>query len=157
VIVHYLLESDTHKKCIKVEVSNGNGSQFKAKMVREYLGDNGITQLFAQPNTSEEIGTIKSFQAMLNNSIGNKEYDTLEELESRLNIFYNTCFVVRLHCSICNLPPRVFKLLWVNKLIKMEKSKKYKAKFKLIIPYYQSNRYLSTKKRKKCDHRAMRG
>lgn len=156
VIIHYLQESDTLKKGLKVEVRNDNGSQFEAKMVREFLEENGITQVFTHPYTPEENGHIESFHAILNNSIGNEEYETLQELESRLKNFYNTYNNIRLHSSICNLPPQVFKLLWEDKLVKIEKGKKYKTKFKLLIPYYQINKYVSTKKRKKNDHRAMR-
>jgi len=156
VIVNCLQESDILSKGIKVEVRNDNGSQFEAKMIQEYLLENGINQVFTHPYTPEENGHIESFHAILNNSIGMEEYETLKDLENRLKVFYNTYNNIRLHGSICNLPPQVFKELWLDKRIKLVKREKQKTRFKLLIPYYQINNYLAQRKRKKSDHRAMR-
>ena len=61
VIVNYLQPADLIKKGLHVEIRNDNGPQFAARMVREFLLENGIHQVFTYPYCPEQNGHIESF------------------------------------------------------------------------------------------------
>ena len=74
------------------------------------------------------------------------------QLKERLEKFYIIYNHTRIHGSICNLPPIIFKLLWQGKKVKCIKNKKRNSiKFKLQMPIYEVNKYLKERKIKKND------
>ena len=61
VIVNYLQPADLMKKGLHVEIRYDNGPQFAARMVREFLLENGIHQVFTYPYCPDQNGHIESF------------------------------------------------------------------------------------------------
>jgi len=137
VIKKYLQPADMLNQPINVEVRNDNGSQFAAKIIREFFLENHLNQVFTHPYTPQENGHIESFHAILSNSLGKNPFWSLSELEAKLNNFYPKYNAIRLHSSIANLSPYQFWILWENNLIERQVLPHKKVKFKLKIPYQQ--------------------
>jgi len=135
VICNYLQPADLLKKNIHIEVRNDNGPQFGAKIIRQFFEQNHLNQVFTHPYTPQENGHIESFHSILSNAIGTQVFWDMEELISRLTVFYEKYNNVRLHGSIANLPPRMFWNLWQEGKITRKVLKNKKAKFSLNIPY----------------------
>lgn len=155
VIVNHLQGADIINKELKVEIRSDNGSQFEAKMIQQYLKDNYLEQVFTHPYTPQENGHIESFHAILSTAINNESFVDLEHATKRLKVFYDTYNNIRLHGSICHLPPVVFKLLWQNGHLSLIKNGN-KTGFKLNVRYCEVNELIKMLKNKKTYKRAMR-
>jgi len=136
-IANYLQPADCLQKQLHIEVRNDNGPQFIAKLVRDFLEENHINQVFTHPYTPQENGHVESFHAILKNALGSKPFWSLQELEMRLEIFYHNYNHIRIHSSIANLPPKLFWACWEGKLIERKIMDKMKVKFKLKMPYQE--------------------
>jgi transposase InsO family protein len=148
VIVNELQQKRNDVNEMVVEVRSDNGKQFEATIVKKMLRENKIDQVFTHPYTPEENGHIESFHAILGKSIDHLDFEGLSELEERLNSFYEDYNQKRIHGSTCNLPPNIFRELWIDKKIKLiEDKKKNEIRFKLLIPMYGVNQYLQNKKK----------
>lgn len=139
VITDHLQENDMLSKGVDIEIRNDNDKRFSAKMVQQFFADNFLNQVFTHPYTPEENGHIESFHKTLSQALENQHFDTLEQLETRLAIFYNNYNNHRTHGSICGLTPFLFNQQWcignIERLVVDQKKKK--IKFKLLIPKYQ--------------------
>jgi len=122
---------------IHIEVRNDNGPQFIAKDLRSFFEENGLNQVFAHPYTPQENAHIESFHAILSNSIDSLAFSSIEELEERLNIFYENYNNSRIHSSIAGLTPVLFWRLWGKNLIERRVTSKRKVKFYLKGEYQQ--------------------
>jgi putative transposase len=70
--------------------------------------------------------------------LGSQAFWDLDQLLTRLTIFYEKYNNVRLHGSIANLTPALFRELWDKGMIERNVNEKTKrVKFKLKIPYQQ--------------------
>jgi putative transposase len=148
VIANELQQKRNDVNQMAVEVRSDNGKQFESTIVKKMLKENKIDQVFTHPYTPEENGHIESFHAILSRSIDNLDFDSLSQLEERLKSFYTDYNQKRIHGSTCNLPPNIFRELWIDKKIKMiEDKKKNEIKFKLLIPMNKVNKYLQNKKK----------
>ncbi len=137
VIEHYLQPADLKDKGLAVEIRNDNGPQFAATMVREFLAENGLNQVFTYPYCPEQNGHIESFHSILSEHLDRFYFDTLEQLQATLERFYAKYNKVRLHGSIACLPPLVFWELWNKGMVTMYQTEKGKTKFKISVPYWQ--------------------
>lgn len=137
VIANHLQPADLLQKQIHIEIRNDNGPQFGAKMIREFFEENHLNQVFTHPYTPQENGHVESFHFILTKALANQAFWDIEDLETRLTVFYEKYNNVRLHGSIANLPPRVFWDLWDEKKISRSVLKNKKVKFTLKIPYQQ--------------------
>ena len=137
VITQHLQPADQLRKQIHIEIRNDNGPQFGAKVIRQFFEQNHLNQVFTHPYTPQENGHVESFHAILSNALNNQVFWSLEELETRLTVFYEKYNNTRLHGSIANLPPRLFWELWDKGLIEKTELENKKVKFKLMIPYHQ--------------------
>jgi putative transposase len=152
VIAEHIQPYGRKKKGFKVEVRSDNGKQFESTMVREYLLENELNQVFTHPYTPEENGHIESFHAILGASIEDEEFGNLNHLISRLKSFYSTYNNNRIHGSICNLSPVIFKLLWRDNKVSLVKDKTKNAiRFKLKMNMNEVNKYHKSKKIEKND------
>ena len=83
-----------------------NGSEFTAKIVREWLGKVGVKTLFIEPGSPWENGYIESFNGKLRDELlAREQFDTLFEakvLIERWRREYNT---IRPHSSLGYRPP----------------------------------------------------
>ena len=137
VITNHLQANDMLEKGISIEVRNDNDPRFSAKMVQEFFEANHLNQVFTHPYTPQENGHIESFHAILGKSLDQKHFETLDQAEIHLALFYIKYNQVRLHGSIANLPPMTFWQQWELGNIKRIELPKKKIKFKLLIPYHQ--------------------
>jgi transposase InsO family protein len=137
IIANHLQPADLLSKKIHIEVRNDNGPQFGAKVVRQFFEQNHLDQVFTHPYTPQENGHVESFHAILSSALGKRVFWDLEELETRLTVFYEKYNNTRLHASIANLPPRLFWELWDKGLVERKELKNKKIKFKLLVPYQQ--------------------
>lgn len=137
VIINHLQEEDMLSKGIDIEIRNDNDKRFSAKMVQEYFKENHLEQVFTHPYTPEENGHIESFHKTLSEALKGQDFDTLEQLESRLMIFYNNYNNHRAHGSLCGLSPYLFNKQWQYGNIERTVLEKNKVKYKLLIPKYQ--------------------
>ena len=139
VICNYLQPADLINQKIHIEIRNDNGPQFGAKIIRQFFEQNHLNQVFTHPYTPQGNGHIESFHSILSNAMGNQVFWDMEELISRLTIFYKKFNNVRLHGYIANLPPRVFWNLWQEGKITRKVLKNKKVKFNLNIPCSNSH------------------
>lgn len=137
VIVTYLQPADLLKQNLKVEIRNDNGPQFAGQMVRSFLEENGLNQVFTYPYCPEQNGHVESFHSILSQHLNLFHFETLEQLTTVLEIFYEKYNSKRLHGSIACLPPKVFWTLWEAGLVKMHRTEKGRTKFKITVPYWK--------------------
>lgn len=137
VVVEHLQPADMLKKQIHIEVRNDNGPQFGAKTIRRFFEQNHLHQVFIHPYTPQENAHVESFNAILGKMLDKQVFWSFDELRQRLTLFYEKYNNQRLHGSIANLPPRLFRELWENGLIDRKTTKNKKIYFKLRIPYQQ--------------------
>ncbi|RKX17045.1 MAG: transposase, partial [Candidatus Zixiibacteriota bacterium] len=90
IIVQYLQPWDLLNKGVHLEIRNDNGPQFSAKSINAFFKQNYINQVFTHPYTPQENGHIESFHAIISKALGNNNFWSLDELEKRLNTFYNS-------------------------------------------------------------------
>ena len=138
VIMNHLQENNMLTKGINIEIRNDNDKRFSAKLVQQFFKENYLNQVFTHPYTPEENGHIESFHKTLSIAMGNQHFDTLEQLESRLAVFYNNYNNHRSHGSICGLTPFLFNQQWYKENIErlVIDQKRKKIKFKLLVPKY---------------------
>lgn len=137
IITEHLQPADMLNQQIHIEVRNDNGPQFASRQVQNFFKENYLGQVFTHPYTPQENGHIESFHSILSKSLSNQVFWSLQQLNERLTLFYETYNNTRLHASIANLPPRTFTELWNKGLIERKVLKKNKVKFMLKIPYQQ--------------------
>jgi len=129
VIIKYLQPQKTQMGEIEIEIRNDNGKQFDAKLVRKYLVENGLNQVFTHPYTPEENGHVESFHAILGKCLDKEYFVDLPNLENRLTTFYNTYNTQRAHGSILELAPTMFWALFIENKIEIEVISKSEIKF----------------------------
>jgi transposase InsO family protein len=92
-----------------------NGSEFTAKVVRQWLERVGVRTLYIEPGSPWENGYVESFNGRLRDELLNREvFDTLLEakvLIERWRVEYNT---VRPHSSLGYRPPAP-ETVWVGR------------------------------------------
>lgn len=137
IIEHYLQPYDLLKEQLHVELRNDNGPQFSSHMIRDFMKENHIDQVFTHPYTPQENGHVESFHGILKEALGKQPFWSLIELENRLKVFYQKYNKVRIHSAIAHLAPYTFWQCWENDLIQRIELGKKKIKFKLKIPYQQ--------------------
>jgi len=137
VIENHLQPADMLAKGIHIEIRNDNGPQFGANEIRQFFRDNYLNQVFTHPYTPQENGHIESFHSILSSALAPAGYWSLDELNTRLTIFYEKYNNKRIHGSIAWLSPRNFWEQWMEgNILKIEPDKK-KVRLKMKIPYQQ--------------------
>jgi transposase InsO family protein len=137
VIVHILQPLDMLNRKLTIEVRNDNGPQFAAKLVQSFFAENQLGQVFTHPYTPQENGHIESFHAILGEHLSRFSFNTLQELEQNIDIFYHKYNRIRLHGSIACLSPIIFWNLFDQGHIKTVLAKHNRRIFKLTIPYWE--------------------
>lgn len=133
VITGHLQPADLLSEGLHIELRNDNGPQFSATLIRAFLQQNNIEQVFTHPYTPQENGHIESFHSILGRSTANQVFWSFAELEERLTLFYEKYNNERLHSSLAYLWPQKFRELWdEGKIERIELSSK-KVKFRLLI------------------------
>lgn len=148
IIINHLQPNDMLSKGINIEVRNDNDKRFSAKLVQDYFKENYLDQVFTHPYTPQENGHIESFHAILGRSLDKCHFETIDDLDIHLHLFYDRYNNRRLHGSIANLPPIVFNQQWKKgNIIRCVDIKNRQVKFKLRIPYRKitlsGNKHLS--------------
>jgi len=136
IIISHLQANDMLAKGVHIEIRNDNDKRFSAQMVQQFFKDNYLNQVFTHPYTPQENGHIESFHAILGRSLERFHFDTMDDLDMHLNLFYEKYNNQRLHGSIARLPPIIFREQWEKgNIIRCVDNEKKKVKFKLNIPY----------------------
>ena len=135
VIETYLQPHDLLAKELHVELRNDNGPQFSAHKIKAFLNENHIEQVFTHPYTPQENGHIESFHNILKTSLGKQPFWSLNELENRLEVFYEKYNHTRIHSGAAHLPPHIFWQCWEKNLIGRKVIANRKVRFNLTIPY----------------------
>jgi hypothetical protein len=135
-------------KGICIEVRNDNDKRFSAKMVQDFFKENYLDQVFTHPYTPQENGHIESFHSILGRSLDKHHFETIEDLDMHLHLFYDRYNNRRLHGSVANLPPNIFNKQWhQNNIIRCIDTENKRVKFKLMVPYrnitISGNKHLS--------------
>lgn len=99
-----------------ITVRNDNGSQFAAKLVREYLKEMDINQEFCRPATPEQNGHIESYHSIVERSICRRfAFATLGEAQATMKRFDTFYCDRRIHSGIGYTSPTKYALrLGVN-------------------------------------------
>ena len=136
IIVDHLQANDMLSKGVQIEVRNDNDKRFSAKMVQDFFKSNYLDQVFTHPYTPQENGHIESFHAILGRSLDKFTFNTIDDVNIHLHLFYDRYNNTRLHSSIAKLPPNIFRIQWEKgNIIRCIDTKSRKVKFKLRIPY----------------------
>jgi hypothetical protein len=69
--------------------------------------------------------------------LGKQVFWSVDELEQRLDRFYQAYNYERVHASIAYLPPMTFWLEWEQGHIERKEMKNKTIKFRLTIPYHE--------------------
>lgn len=148
IIIDHLQPNDMLTKGINIEVRNDNDKRFSAKLVQDFFRENYLDQVFTHPYTPQENGHIESFHAILGRSLDKCHFETIDDLDIHLHLFYDRYNNRRLHGSIANLPPNIFNTQWhQGNVMRCVETDKKRVKFKLMIPYrnitISGNKHLS--------------
>jgi putative transposase len=87
-------------------IRSDNGSEFTAKMVRQWLNRLGVKTLFIDPGSPWENGYIESFNGKLRDELLNREiFTTLEEAKVLIEQWRREYNQVRPHSALGYRPP----------------------------------------------------
>ena len=137
IINNYLQPYDCLNRAIKIEIRNDNDSRFLARSVQQFFAENHLNQVFTHPYTPQENGHIESFHAILSSHLERRTFYSINELEHDLGIFYYKYCHIRLHSSICFLPPVTFWKCYLANLVNVTiDQKSRRTRFKLLCPHY---------------------
>jgi len=94
------------RRGIPEHLRSDNGSEFTAKVVREWLGRLGVKTLYIEPGSPWENGYIESFNGKLRDECLNREvFDTLPEARALVEMWRREYNYVRPHSSLGYRPP----------------------------------------------------
>ncbi len=86
---------------VKVMVRSDNGSQFEAKMVREFLYEMNICQEFSHVATPEDNGHIEAYHHVIKRAVCDKyQWENIEGAKQTIDSFVNFYNTERLHSGI---------------------------------------------------------
>lgn len=87
--------------------------------------------MFTHPFTPQKNGHIESFHSILSHALANRVFWDLDELITKLTVFYEKYNNIRLHGSIANLQLKLFWEMWDKNLINRTVKNHGKVKFSL--------------------------
>ena len=94
------------RKGIPCHIRSDNGSEFAARIVRNWLKRLGVKTLFIEPGSPWENGYIESFNGKLRDEVLNREsFDTLAEAKTIIESWRREYNQVRPHSSLGYRPP----------------------------------------------------
>lgn len=94
------------RKGIPCHIRSDNGSEFAARIVRNWLKRLGVKTLFIEPGSPWENGYIESFNGKLRDEVLNREsFDTLAEAKAIIEAWRREYNQVRPHSSLGYRPP----------------------------------------------------
>jgi putative transposase len=144
IILNHLEPSGMATSDVEIEIRTDNGPQFVAQILRDFLHENGLKQVFTRPYTPEENGHIESFHGIMGRCVGDTFF-VFTELEDRLNRFYTTYNCERTHTGTKGLPPIMFRRAWENDLVLTCYDERKPTRIKLRHPLYEIPGILSRK------------
>ena len=93
-------------KGIPGHIRSDNGSEFTAKIVREWLGNIGVKTLYIEPGSPWENGYIESFNGKLRDELLNGEiFETLLEAKVLIEEWRREYNTKRPHSALGYRPP----------------------------------------------------
>jgi transposase InsO family protein len=101
---------------IPEHIRSDNGSEFTAKVVREWLDDLGVRTLFIEPGSPWENGYIESFNGKLRDELLNGEiFTTLLEAKILIENWRREYNEIRPHSALGYRPPAPSARLYQHK------------------------------------------
>ena len=94
-----------------------------------------MDKVFTHPYTPEENAHVESFNKTLGSALKNDTFNTLKELEVRLEKFYTCYNNERSHSATKGIPPAKFWTLIEQNKIKVIPLPKHRLKFKVEVKY----------------------
>lgn len=111
-------------------IRTDNGSQFIAKLVREYLGKENIFQEFIRPATPQQNGHIEAFHSVLQRALIDRyEFNSFLELDQDIQKFMDFYNQDRIHSALCYRSPVKFLEIWKQGRIKRKRDNKNRLIF----------------------------
>lgn len=144
IILNHLEPAGMASSKVEIEIRSDNGPQFVAQILRDFLYENGLKQVFTRPYTPEENGHIESFHGIMSRCVGDTFFN-FKELEDRLDRFYKTYNCDRTHTATKGLPPVIFRKAWENDLVLTCYDERKPTRIKLKHPLYEIPGILSRK------------
>jgi len=93
----------------EVYLRTDNGSQFEAKLFRQYLASKNITHEFTYASTPEQNAFIEAFHSIVQNAFCEKyEFDSIQQADKKLSEFMNFYNQERIHRGLGNESPNNF-------------------------------------------------
>ncbi|NQX80820.1 MAG: transposase [Flavobacteriaceae bacterium] len=145
IVINHLQPNNMLEKGVSIEIRNDNDPRFSAKDIQAFFKNNYLNQVFTHPYTPQENGHIESFHAILGRAIAGENFYSIEQLNTRMTLFYEKYNNIRLHGSIASLAPNVFWEQWNIGNINLKVTEKRKNIFKLKIPYFELSGKMSLK------------
>ena len=94
---------------VKATIRNDNGSQFEAKLLRDYFEEMNVDQEFTHVATPDENCYIEGFHSIVQSVICNAyQFESFDVAEATINRFMNFYNQERLHGGIGNKAPSKF-------------------------------------------------
>jgi transposase InsO family protein len=92
-------------------VRNDNGSQFIAKIVQDFLKDNGITQEFTKPGTPQQNAHIESYHSIMERAVCQRfEFENIKIAKKTMEEFRDFYNFERIHGGIGFMSPYEYLL-----------------------------------------------
>ena len=120
---------------IDITVRSDNGKQFNSEIMTSFFTDNGIRHEFTRPYTPEENGHVESFHGIIDKALKKDRFSSLEALENRLEVFYQSYNNRRNHSGTKGIPPAIFWALHDLGKIEVLYLKNRAQIFKLKVAY----------------------
>lgn len=137
VIAEYLQSTNVNLRDVEVEVRTDNGKQFEAKIIRAFFEENNVHHVFTHPYTPEENGHVESFHSILAKALSRDKFDSLSELEKRLDRFYSCYVNDRSHSGTKGVPPAKYWALFDMGKIEVTPMQHNEIKIRLKVAYQE--------------------
>lgn len=135
IIATYFQPNGFNNREVHVEVRTDNGKQFSSRDILAFFEANKVDKVFTHPYTPEENAHVESFNKTLGNALKNNTFNTLKELETRLDKFYTCYNNERSHSATKGIPPAKFWTLLEQNKIKVIPLPKHRIRFEVGIKY----------------------
>jgi len=137
VVAEYLQPAGVSSDALDIDITvrSDNGKQFNSKIMTAFFTENNIRHEFTRPYTPEENGHVESFHGIIGKALKQNRFSSLDDLEKRLERFYQSYNNLRSHSGTKGVPPAKFWALHDLGKIEVIYLRNRAQKFKLKVAY----------------------
>lgn len=135
IVAEYLQPHYVPTAEIEIEARSDNGKQLGAKIMKKFFEENQIKHVFTHPYTPEENGHVESFHSILSNALDKDKFETLAQLEQRIERFYTCYNNDRSHSGTKGVPPSKYWALHEMQLVDVKYLDDRTARIALKVSY----------------------